>query len=199
MDRSFEKPHTFGKYSVELSSTFSDLRLKILSCISDHFVISKHNAILLHSAYCSSKELHIILSQRQFYEEFLSVETNNLSTLDFKALGTMANWMLGNNRNWTFINVEIVSFSWSELAGGLILNLFIAVCVNDAMYSARWNRGFRRNMQPTFSGQKLRLTFHQTTLYHDTYVCNNNITVLKISAFFSYMSHIIQIRANWKT
>jgi hypothetical protein len=102
----------------------------------------------------------------------------------------MTNWMLGNNRNWTFINVEIVSLSWSELASRLIFNLFIAIYVNRAMYSGRWKQGFHRNIQPTFSGQKLRLTFLQTTLYHDTYVHNTNITALKIS-IFSYMSHII--------
>jgi len=32
------------------------------------YVIAKHNAILLHAACCSSKELHNILSQRQVYD-----------------------------------------------------------------------------------------------------------------------------------
>jgi len=95
-----------------------------------------------------------------------------------------------------FINVEIISLSCSEVACRLILNLFIAFRVNGAMYSGRWKPGFRRNMQPSFSGQKLRLTCHQTTLYHDMYVHNNNITTIKIT-IFSYMSHIMQIRANW--
>jgi hypothetical protein len=67
----------------------------------------------------------------------------------------MTNCMLGDNRNWTFINVEMVSLSWLELVGRLILILFIVVCVNGAMYSGRWKPGFHRNMQTTYSGQKL--------------------------------------------
>jgi hypothetical protein len=63
------------------------------------------------------------------------------------------------------------------------------------MYSGRWKPGFPRNMQPLFSGQKSRLTYHQATLYHDIYVHNNNITATKVSIFFLYMSHIMQFRA----
>jgi len=124
------------------------------------------------------------------------VEANKLSTSKFNALGFVTSWMLGKNRNWTFIDVEIVSLSWSELASRLIFNLFTAVCVNRAIYSGRWKPGFHRNMQPRFSGQKLRLTFLQTTLYHDIYVHSSHITATKISVFLN-ISHIIQFRVNW--
>ena len=62
----------------------------------------------------------------------------------------MANWMLGNNRNWTFINIDIFSLSWLEKSSRLILNLFITVCVKGAMYSGIWQPEFHRNMQHTF-------------------------------------------------